>query len=122
MPPSSPGLPGGPLEKPLEWRGSSRDDLRDFPELARREAGHQLRILQQGEMPDDWKPMSTVGAGTIEIRIRSGTEHRVFVVAKFRDAIYVLHAFEKKTQKTPQRDIELARKRYQDLLAERRKQ
>jgi phage-related protein len=71
-------------------------------------------------MPDGWKPMSTVGAGTMEIRIHVGTGHRVFVVAKLRDAIYVLHAFEKKTQKTPDGDINLARKRYQDLLAERR--
>jgi phage-related protein len=65
--------------------------------------------------------MSAVGAGTIEVRIHTGAEHRVFVVTKLGDAIYVLHAFEKKAQKTPRRDIELARKRYRELLAEHRR-
>lgn len=71
-------------------------------------------------MPDDWKPMGSVGPGTLEIRIHTGTEHRVFVVAKFDEAIYVLHAFEKKTRKTPLRDIDVAKRRYQALITERR--
>jgi phage-related protein len=104
----------------LAWCGSALDDLRAFPELARQRAGRQLRKLQQGEQPDDWKPMSTVGPGVIEIRIRTGAAHRVFVVTKFEDAIYVLHAFEKKSQRTPQREIELAKRRYQDVLQGRR--
>ncbi|MGH7623935.1 MAG: type II toxin-antitoxin system RelE/ParE family toxin [Gemmatimonadaceae bacterium] len=99
-----------------------------FPQCWRRAPGHRRDAASdraegaaKGEMPDDWKPMSTVGAGTMEIRLHVGTEYRVFVVAKFDEAIYVLHAFEKKSQKTPQRDIDLAKRRYQDLVAERRR-
>jgi phage-related protein len=83
-------------------------------------AGFQLWRLQQGEQADDWKPMSTVGAGAIEIRIRIGRAFRVFVITKFDEAIYVLHAFEKKSQKTAKADIDLAAKRYRELIAERR--
>jgi phage-related protein len=90
-----------------------------FPEDARRLAGYQLWLLQQGKQADDWKPMSTVGAGAIEIRIRIGRAYRVFVITKFEEAIYVLHAFEKKSQKTPKADIDLAAKRYRELIAER---
>jgi phage-related protein len=107
-------------EKPIGWRGSALDDLRAFPEEARHEAGYQLHLLQQRKTADDWKPMSVVGPGTIEVRIHAGTEHRVFVVTKFEEAVYVLHAFQKKSQKTPKHDIELARRRYNDLIAERR--
>ena len=106
-------------EKPIEWRGSSYADLLAFPQDARQIAGFQLGRLQQGDAPDDWKPMSIVGAGAIEIRIRVGTAHRVFVVTKFAEAIYVLHAFEKKSQKTPKGDIDLAKRRYRELIAER---
>lgn len=66
-------------------------------------------------MPSDWKPMTTVGPGVIEIRIHTGVEHRIFYVAKFEEAVYVLHAFEKRTRQTPQLEIELARKRLRDL-------
>jgi phage-related protein len=112
------GLPARP-EKPIEWRGTSYVDLLAFPEDARRIAGFQLGRLQQGDEPDDWKPMSVVGVGTIEIRIRTGTAHRVFVVRKFTEALYVLHAFEKKSQKTSKNDIDLAKRRYRELIAER---
>jgi phage-related protein len=78
----------------LRWVGSSLVDLRAFPEVARREAGYQLRRVQEGLLPDDWKPMPSVGAGVEEIRLHSGVEHRVLYVAKFEEAIYVLHAFE----------------------------
>ena len=94
--------------------------MRAFPDEARREAGYQLYLLQQGEAPDDWKPMPVVGLGTIEVRIHVGTEHRVFVVSKFEEAIYVLHAFDKKSQQTSKHDLNLAKQRYRDLLAERR--
>jgi phage-related protein len=88
-------------EKPLLFVGGSRDDLRRFPADARRRAGFELDQVQNGELPSNWKPMTEVGAGVIEIRIHTETEHRVFYVAKFQEAIYVLHAFEKKSQKTP---------------------
>lgn len=75
--------------------------------------------MQQGLMADDWKPMPAVGVGAIEIRLHVGTEHRVLIVTRFVEALYVLHAFEKKSQKTSRRDITLARKRYRELIAER---
>jgi phage-related protein len=105
--------------KAIAWRGTSHRDLAAFPEEAKRLAGYQLWRLQQGEEADDWKPMSTVGAGTIEIRVCVGRAFRVFVITKFEEAIYVLHAFEKKSQKTSKADIELAAKRYRELIAER---
>lgn len=105
--------------KPLEFRGSSLDDLRAFPLAAKREAGHQLDQVQNGQEPDDWKPMNTVGQGVKEIRIRDAAgAFRVIYVAKFADAIYVLHCFQKKTAKTSKADLDLASKRYRDLLKE----
>ena len=104
------------VEKPLAWLGSSLDDVRAFPAEARRAAGYQLGRVQQGLMPDDWKPMTTVGAGVYEIRIHSQLEHRVFYVAKYEDAVYVIHAFEKRTPQTSEADIALARKRLADFL------
>ena len=106
--------------EPVEFRGSSLDDLRAFPTAARREAGHQIDLVQNGEEPDDWKPMSaTVGPGVKEIRIRDEAgAFRVIYVAKFDDAIYVLHCFQKKTAQTSKHDIDLAAKRYRDLKKE----
>jgi phage-related protein len=98
-------------DKPLQWVGGSLAELRAFPADARRRAGYQLRRLQQGLLPDDWKPMTTVGPGVAEIRVHEGTEHRVFYLAKFEEAIYVLHAFEKRSRQTPAAAIELARRR-----------
>ena len=105
--------------KPVEFRGSALDDLRAFPQAARREAGHQLDQVQHGREPDDWKPMNTVGQGVREIRIRDAAgAFRVLYVAKFDDAVYVLHCFQKKTQKTNKADLNLAAQRYRDLLKE----
>lgn len=105
--------------KPVEFRGNSLDDLRTFPLSARREAGHQINQVQSGQEPDDWKPMNTVGQGVKEIRIRDAAgAFRVIYVAKFADAVYVLHCFQKKTEKTSKSDLDLASKRYRDLLKE----
>jgi len=101
--------------KPLEFLGSSQDDLKNFPAEARRAAGFELHFVQPGLMPADWKPMPHVGQGAMEIRIHVLGEWRVVYVAKFADAVYVLHAFQKKTRKTRQEDIELARKRYRAI-------
>ncbi len=105
--------------KPLDFQGDALDALRTFPISARREGGHQLDKVQRGLDPDDWKPMPSIGSGVNEIRIwdEAGT-FRVIYVAKFVDAVYVLHCFQKKTQKTSSQDIELARKRYKALLKE----
>jgi len=106
--------------KPVEFRGSALDDPRAFPASARREAGHQLDQVQHGQEPDDWKPMGTIGPGVREIRIRDASgAFRVIYVAKFIDAVYVLHCFQKKTQKTSKADLDLAEKRYRDLVKER---
>ena len=105
--------------KPIEFLGTSLDDLRSFPQTARREAGHQLDQVQGGQEPDDWKPMATIGPGVREIRIRDASgAFRVIYVAKLADAVYVPHCFQKKTEKTRKTDLELAAKRYRDLLKE----
>ena len=90
---------------PLLWLGSSQRDIRAFPALVRRLAGFQLRRVQQGLEPDDWKSMPAVGPGVREIRVHIAGAHRVFYLATRADAIYVLHAFEKKTQKTSANDV-----------------
>jgi len=107
-------------DKSLFWIGSSRVDLRAFPAQARRVAGFQLRRVQQGLEPNDWKPMPIVGPGVREIRVRTGLEHRVFYVAALADRVYVLHAFEKRSRKTAKRDVGLAKGRYRTLMAGRR--
>lgn len=105
--------------KSIEFRGSSLDDLRGFPHSAVREVGYQLDKVQNGLPPDDAKAIPSIGAGVVELRVwdEAGT-FRVVYVAKFIDAVYVLHCFQKKTQQTAKRDIELAKKRLKDLLKE----
>lgn len=90
-------------------------DLRSFPKEARRLAGFQLRRVQNGLMPSDWKPVKGVGPGVVEIRIHSGIEHRVFYVARFVEAVYVRHAFEKRSPRTARTDIDIARGRLGEL-------
>jgi len=105
--------------KVLKFLGSALEDLRAFPEPARREAGYQLDKVQNGQAPSDWKPMATVGKGVQEIRIRDEAGvFRVIYVARFADAVYVLHCFQKKTQKTRKADLDIAAKRYADLVKE----
>jgi phage-related protein len=107
-------------QKPIQWLGDSRDRLRRFPEAARREIGYQLSLIQAGHSASDWKPIPLIGAGVIEIRVHADGEYRVFYVAKFENAIFVLHVFGKKTRKPSSLDVELGKKRYRELL-ERRK-
>lgn len=108
--------------KPVICLGSSRNELRAFPAEARERAGLELYRVQQGLEPCDWKPMPSVGPGVREIRVRVGRAFRVLYVTKFADAVYVLHAFEKKTQKTPGRDVDLAKQRLTDLIRIRREE
>ena len=107
--------------KPLRWLGDSRRRISDFPEEARQRAGFELWEVQQGNEPSDWKPMPTVGPGVKEIRVHVGNEYRVMYVAKFEEAVYVLHAFEKKTQRTPKQDLDLAGDRFRGLVGERKR-
>ncbi|MBI1339944.1 type II toxin-antitoxin system RelE/ParE family toxin [bacterium] len=105
--------------KPVEFRSGALADLRAFPEAARRDAGYQLDRVQRGRDPDDWKPMKGVGEGVREIRIRAADgAFRVVYVAKFTEAVFVLHCFQKKSQKTSREDLDLAAKRYKDLIKE----
>lgn len=111
---------GRVIAKVLIWVGASLERLRAFPDAARREAGHQLHRIQLGLDPSDGKPMRSVGAGVVEIRIHEGGAYRVFYVAKFAEAVYVLHAFSKKTQQTRQADIEMGRRNLAEVLRHRR--
>jgi len=106
--------------KRITFLGSSLDDIRRFPENARRRAGYQLDRVQHGLDPDDWKPMSSIGSGCREIRVRDkdGT-FRVFYVATIDETVYVLHAFQKKTQKISKADLDLAKQRYGEIGNER---
>jgi len=103
-------------DKELVWVGSARRDLRRFPDLARQIAGQELRSVQAGLEPTDWKPMPAVGRGVVEIRVHGSVEHRVFYVAKFSEAVYVLHAFAKKSQQTSRLDIEIGRNRLAEVI------
>ncbi len=98
------------IDKNIHWIGSSQ------------EAGFALWKIQQGKSPPDFKPMAIVGKGVQEIRIQTEDAYRVFYVAKFEEAIYVIHVFQKKTQKTSQNDIELGQQRYKTLLKQRQNQ
>ena len=103
--------------KLLRFLGDSLSCLREFPDDARHDAGYQLDKVQRGEQPDDFKPMPSIGRGVEEIRIRDDTgTYRVVYTARLADAVYVLHAFQKKTQATATRDTELAKKRFTELM------
>jgi phage-related protein len=107
--------------KSITFFGDSREKLSDFPQGPRREAGFQLDRVQRGLMPENWKSVKTVGQGVTEIRIRDESgAYRVIYLATFPEAVYVLHAFQKKTQKTAKTDLELARARLQNLIRSRK--
>lgn len=98
--------------------GNAKDDLSTFPKSARTRAGYELFMVQVGRDPDDWKPMPTVGPGACEVRVSDQAgAFRVVYVAKFEDAVYVLHAFQKKSRKTSPSDLKLAKQRYRDAQA-----
>ena len=107
------------LLKPVVWMGDSLQRIRGAAVDVRTEAGHQLGLVQGGEMPEDFRPMPDVGPGVVEIRLHGASEFRVFYVARFAEAVYVLHCFEKKTQATRMADLELGRRRLRAVLAHR---
>jgi phage-related protein len=93
------------------------DELRAFPDAARHEAGFELDKVQRGLMPDNFKSLPIIGKGVQEIRIRDTSgAYRIIYIAKLEDAVYVLHAFKKKTQRTTKADIELVKRRLAELL------
>ena len=103
----------------MEFLGDSLSRVRDFPENVKKDLGRELVRVQEGRDPVDWKPMPTIGKGVREIRVsdRAG-QFRLVYVTNIGNAVYVLHAFQKKTQKTPQRDIDLAAVRLKQILEE----
>ncbi len=107
--------------KELHWVGNTKERLKRFPKEAKQEGGRQLRRVQKGLQPVDWRTMSDVGSGVIEIRLHEPHEYRILYVASFPEAIYVLHAFGKKTQQTRQHDLEIARKHYDHIKEQRKK-
>jgi phage-related protein len=106
--------------RPLQFVGRAYEELKGFPQAARYRAGYRLKLVQLGEEPPDWKPMPSIGIGVRELRIweETGT-YRVVDVARFEEAVYVLHCFEKKSGKTPRAAIELAARRYRQLTGHR---
>ncbi len=106
--------------KEIRWSGSSLDDLCSFPEETRKEAGYLLHLVQSEFDPINWKPMTTIGSGVREIRLYEGGAYRVIYLAKYQEAVYVLHAFEKKTKQTRKADIDLAKARLKEIEAQRR--
>lgn len=102
--------------KKVIFLGNVLDDIREFSEQAKDTTGQQLRKVQYGQDPDDWKPMPSIGTSVKEIRVKAADGiYRTIYIAKFEEAVYVLHAFQKKTQKTPRQDIELAKTRLKAL-------
>ena len=103
-------------EKEIRWLGSSYHDLLAFPAEMRRRAGFQLSKIQAGLDPDDWKPFDSIGPGTREIRLKEADGiFRVMYVTKFVEALYVLHCFQKKTQKLGPLDRKIAEPRYRAI-------
>lgn len=114
-----PRLP--PIQKPVIFEGTSRDDLRAFPEEVKFNLGHQLDQVQRGLEPDDWKAMPSVGPGVYELRDRDADGwYRLAYIARLADGIHVLHAFQKKTSQTTRQDVELIRQRLAPLLEQQR--
>ena len=108
--------------KPVRWEGPSKEDVSGFPDDVRQDVGHALFLVQRGESPPNGGPLPTVGNGVWEIRADDGDAYRVIYIAKFEEAVYVLHAFEKKSTKgiaTPKRHLDRAAKRYKALVARR---
>ena len=109
-----------PRLKPVVWVASSRSDLKKMDLEIQRQMGFELFAVQEGKPPSDFKPMPTVGAGVFEIRVHVRGESRLIYVAKFHEAIYVLHVFEKRTRKTSRHDLLLAERRLAAIVAVRR--
>jgi phage-related protein len=107
--------------KPVRFLGDALERLREFPEDARHDAGFQLEQVQRGEQPNNFKPMPSIGKGVEEIRVRDDSGiYRIIYTARLPEAVYVLHAFQKKTQSTSKRDLEVARERFAQLGRERK--
>jgi phage-related protein len=104
--------------KPVRFMGTAREDLSAFPDPVKLRAGHELFMVQVGREPDNWKPMTSIGAGACEIRVRDTSgAFRLVYIATFPSAIFVLHAFQKTSRKTARADVRLAKRRYREAKA-----
>lgn len=107
------------IQKNLIWLANAKQRVSTFPRAVRETIGHQLWLVQNGIHPTDSKVMSTVGTGVLELRVHHFNEYRVIYIAKFMEAVYVIHAFVKKTQSTSNRDVRIAATRYRQLISNR---
>ena len=105
--------------KPVVWVGSSLRDMRMLPEPAQNKLGHLLERVQSGETPHGSKSMRSVGNGVMELRAQVAGAFRLICIMRLAEAIYVLHVFQKKSEKTSMLDLQLARVRYQAIFRER---
>lgn len=106
--------------KPVRFVGDALAELRAFPQAARHDGGYELHRVQTGEQPASFKPMPTIGQGVEELKVRDTTgAYRVIYTARLADAVYVLHAFQKKTQRTASANIELARQRFKQMMRDK---
>jgi phage-related protein len=113
--------------KPLIWRGSSKSDFMEFPSAAQREMGYALFLAQMGERhPTMAKTIKGFGGGTV-VEVREGGDgnaYRAVYTVRYANAVFVLHAFQKKSKTgaaTPKTDIDLIRRRLNGLIAETEK-
>jgi phage-related protein len=105
--------------KPIIWLANTHELIKTYPDDVRRQIGYNLDKIQRGLDPFDWKSMALIGAGAKEMRIHEENEYRILYVAKFQEAIYVLHSFIKKSEQTSRKDILIGRRRYTELLTMR---
>ena len=107
--------------KPVRFLGDSLKRLREFPADAKQDKGYQLDKVQNGQQPDDFKPMPSVGKGVEEIRVRDEMGiYRTIFTARLAESVYILHVFQKKTQATSKSDIDIAKERYNELMRGRK--
>lgn len=100
------------------WEGDSKEVLQAFPKAARQNLGFELWRLQQGERPNDYRPLPSIGAGVFELRDQDERAwYRVIYLSRINDVIYVLHCFEKKSREMPRRDFEKAKQRLKTVRA-----
>jgi phage-related protein len=107
---------GAPKDAAIAWEGDSKEVISSFPDDPRQNLGFQLRLLQQGQQPNDYRGMSSIGPGVFELRDQDERAwYRVIYLSRVRDVIHVLHCFEKRSRKTPMREIATARRRLQGV-------
>jgi phage-related protein len=109
---------GAPKEAIVAWEGDSKEVISSFPDGARYNLGFDLRLLQQGQQPTDYRPMSSIGPGVFELRDQDARAwYRVIYLSRVRGVIHVLHCFEKRSRETPVKEINTARQRLRAVRA-----